>query len=415
MFDLDKWQEIANSIRKQKMRTALTAFGVFWGIFMLVLLLGFGSGFGNRVDRDFGAAKNVVVLFSSNPTQIPYQGLSKGRRINLTQDDIDAIKQNVNNLEIIDGRNMLGNKSVNYKKENASFRIMGTHPHWEGIEFIKVIQGRYINRLDEKQWRKVAVISERTKELLFKQGEEPLGESININGVYFVVVGIYKSTQVGNDDQDGGAIFLPNETLRRAFNAMDSFGNIIFTPKPGISAFDVEREVKKIIFERNKVHPDDTGVLGGFNMERYYQQNKGLVTGIIGFSWLVAIGTIIAGVIGVGNIMLVIVKERTREIGLRKAMGATPLNISLMILQESLVITLVAGYMGLAAGVFLLEGLTALFVAVGAGNNIFATPYIDIGTAMIALCVLVGCGVAAAVLPAMKAASVNPITALQDE
>lgn len=415
MIDIDKWQEIGNSISKQKLRTALTAFGVFWGIFMLVLLLGFGSGFGNRVDRDFGAAKNVVVLFSSNPTQIPYQGLSKGRRIHLTQDDIDAIKQNVNNLEVIDGRNMLGNKIVNYKKENASFRIMGTHPKWEGIEFIKVTQGRYINGLDEQQWRKVAVISERTKELLFKNGEEPLGQAINISGVYFVVVGIYKSTQIGSDEQDGGAIYLPNETLRRAFNAMDGFSNIIFTPQPGISAFDVERDVKKVIFERNKIHPDDTGVLGGFNMELYYQQNKTLVTGIIGFSWMVAIGTIIAGVIGVGNIMLVIVKERTREIGLRKAMGATPFNISFMILQESMLITVVAGYMGLAAGVFLLEGLTTLFIAVGAGDNIFAAPYIDIGTALIALAVLVFCGVAAAVLPAMKAASVNPITALQDE
>jgi putative ABC transport system permease protein len=189
----------------------------------------------------------------------------------------------------------------------------------------------------------------------------------------------------------------------------------VIQPVPGASSVEVEKDVKKIIYERQKIHPNDTGVLQTWNNEQDYQRRKNLVTGILGFCWIVAIGTIIAGVIGVGNIMLVVVKERTREIGLRKALGATPNKISLMIMQESLVITLIAGYAGLAAGVFLLEGIKKLLVNLGKGNGMFSSPYIDIGTAIMAFMVLVIAGALAAVLPALKAASVNPITALQDE
>lgn len=196
---------------------------------------------------------------------------------------------------------------------------------------------------------------------------------------------------------------------------MDAYQLLFFTPRPGSDPFAVERTVKNFLYERKKIHPEDAGVIGGFNMEQNYQQNRSLITGILGFSWMVAIGTIIAGVIGVGNIMLVVVKERTREIGLRKALGATPTNISLMIIHESLFITLMAGYTGLAAGVLLLEGIKTLLLKLGQGGGLFASPYIDIQIALMALLVLVITGVLAALLPALKAASVNPITALQDE
>jgi putative ABC transport system permease protein len=269
--------------------------------------------------------------------------------------------------------------------------------------------------LDEKEKRKIAVIGTRVKEVLFKSGINPIGESIDIGGVKFKVVGIYKSNEPDGSQQANSRIFLPNETLRQAFNQMDAFQVLFFSPKPGFSAFDLERDVKKLLYERKKIHPDDSGVIGGFNMEQNYQQNRGLVMGILGFSWMVAIGTIIAGVIGVGNIMLVVVKERTREIGLRKAMGATPTNISLMIIHESLIITMIAGYAGLAAGVFLLEGIRALLAKMGQADGMFSAPYIDIKIALMALAVLVFTGVLAALLPAIKAASVNPITALQDE
>ncbi|HSX51914.1 MAG TPA: ABC transporter permease [Cellvibrio sp.] len=420
MFDWDKWQEIITSLRKQKLRTGLTAFGVFWGIFMLVILLGFGTGFGTKIENIFGDAKSVILFWPSNNTQLEYKGLGKGRMITFTPADVEAIRQSIPGVQLIDGKNNLGNwgaaQYVVYGKESGSFAVMGTHQGWEAFEFIKLIEGRYINDLDEKEKRKIAVIGTRVQEVLFKNGKNPIGESIDINGVKFKIVGISRSKEPGdNAQQNNSRIYIPNETLRQAFNQMDSFQILFFSPKPGVNPFDLERDVKKFLYERKKIHPDDSGVIGGFNMEQNYQENRGLINGILGFSWMVAIGTIIAGVIGVGNIMLVVVKERTREIGLRKAMGATPTNISLMIIHESLVITLIAGYAGLVAGVLLLEGIRTLLVNLGQGDGIFASPYIDINIALLALAVLVITGVLAALLPAMKAASVNPITALQDE
>jgi putative ABC transport system permease protein len=419
MFDWDKWQEIITSLSKQKLRTGLTAFGVFWGIFMLVILLGFGTGFGTKIETIFGDAKSVVIFWPSNTTQLAFEGLGKGRAIKFTPEDVAAIRQSIPAVNLVDGKNNLGNfgaaQYIVYGKESGSFSVAGTHAHWEPFEFIKLNAGRYINPLDEKEKRKIAVIGTRVKEVLFKSGIDPIGELVDIGGVKFKVVGIYQSNEPDGAQQANSRIFIPNETLRQAFNQMDAYQVLFFSPKPGFSAFDMERDVKKLLYERKKIHPDDSGVIGGFNMEQNYQQNRGLVMGILGFSWMVAIGTIIAGVIGVGNIMLVVVKERTREIGLRKAMGATPTNISLMIIHESLIITMIAGYAGLTAGVLLLEGISSLLAKMGQGDGMFASPYIDIKIALMALIVLVITGVLAALLPAIKAASVNPISALQDE
>ncbi len=420
MFDWDKWQEIISSLGRQKLRTGLTAFGVFWGIFMLVILLGFGTGFGSKIEGIFGDAKSVVIFWPSNTTQLEYQGLGKGRAIKFTPEDVAAIRQSVRGVKLVDGKNNLGNfgaaQYIVYGGESGSFSVAGTHPGWEPFEFIKLIEGRYINRFDESEKRKVAVIGTRVQEVLFKNKRQPLGESIEIGGLKFKVVGIYQTNEPGDAGQQAnGRIYLPNETLRQAFNQMDAFQMLFFSPKPGVNAYDLEREVKQLLYERKRIHPEDTGVIGSFNMQQNYEQNRGLVTGIIGFSWLVAIGTILAGVIGVGNIMLVVVKERTREIGLRKALGATPAAISWMILQESLALTLLAGYSGLVAGVLVLELIKILLVKIGVGESIFASPFIDIGTALYALMVLVLTGALAALLPARKAAGVDPIVALQDE
>ncbi len=422
MIDWDKWQEIFSSFGKQKLRTSLTAFGVFWGIFMLVVLLGFGGGFGYKVEADFHENNNVLLMWSSNTTQMPYMGLGKGRRIQLKPEDVQAIKQKISTVKMIQGKNAIGGwgtpQPVVYDNLNGTFPVSGTHAGFLPYEFpsvSRVIEGRYVDDLDEKERRKVAVIGTRVKEVLFKNEKNPIGKTIEIKGVNFQVIGVYRNFSSEGAEQSNTSIFLPNETLRQAFNAMSSFDLIFFTPKPGHSSAEVESQVKALLYERHKVHPDDKGVLGGWNHEKFYQQQQSLVTGIVGFSWMVAIGTIIAGVIGVGNIMLVVVKERTREIGLRKALGATPSKISWMIVQESLVITLLAGYSGLVTGVVLLEIVKAILDKMGKGGGMFASPFIDIGTALMALTVLIVTGVLASLLPAMKAASVNPIVALQDE
>lgn len=415
MIDVDKWQEIIFSLKKQKLRTLLTAFGVFWGIFMLVILLGFGTGFGLKVQSSYGEAKNILYLWAANNTQLAYQGFGKDRQIQFTSEDVEFIRNNVAQIKIINGIDQVGSVYITRDKSSGSFNIQGTYGDWQSMEFLRVISGRYINQQDDVDARKVAVIGTRTKEMLFPK-TDPIGETIDIKGVNFLIVGIYKVIYESNDNQQlNTTIFIPNNTLRQAFNQSTRFDYLVYQPNLSVKSAEVDKQVRDLLRERKHIHPDDKGVLGGYSMDEEYQKQQNLIDGIIGFSWLVAIGTIIAGVIGVGNIMLVVVKERTREIGLRKAMGATPINISLMIMHESLVITVIAGYSGLVAGVFLLEAIKVVLVKLGHGSGMFSAPYIDIGTAFIALCVLVFCGVAAAVLPAMKAAAVNPIVALQDE
>ena len=414
MIDWDKWQEILFSLRRQKLRTSLTAFGVFWGIFMLVILLGFGTGFGNNVDSQYSGIKNIIWVWSDSRTQLPYQGLGKGRFINITQEDVMALRQKTSKVKVVDGVNEINGQLVIHEKANGSFRLMGTHANWQDFMTLRVIEGRYINENDEREMRKVAVIGTRVRDVLFKNEKDVLGKTIYVQGVFFKVIGIYKSTEPDNPFQSS-SIYIPNDTLRNAFNSKDGFSFLIYQPQEGYGGSAAVKEIKRVLQERNKIHPDDNGVIGTYDNGEDYQQDKNLVKGIIGFSWIVAIGTIIAGVIGIGNIMLVIVKERTREIGLRKALGATPINISVMIVREALFITAVAGYIGLAAGVFLLEGIKLVFIKLGHADSRFAHPYVDIDTALIALTVLISAGVLAALVPAMKAASVNPIVALQDE
>lgn len=414
MIDWDKWQEILNSLRRQKLRTSLTAFGVFWGIFMLVILLGFGTGFGNNIDAQYGGIKNIIWVWSSSKTQLPYQGLGKGRNITITKEDVIALREKTSNVEMVDGVNEINGQLAIHEKASGSFALRGTHANWELLMTLRVIEGRYINENDEREMRKVAVIGTRVRDVLFKNEKDVLGKTIYVQGVYFNVIGIYKSTEPDNPRQSS-SIYIPNDTLRNAFNSKDGFSYLIYLPQEGFGGAQVLDEIKTVLQERKKIHPDDKGVIGTYDNGEDYKQDKNLVSGIIGFSWIVAIGTIIAGVIGIGNIMLVIVKERTREIGLRKALGATPTKISAMIMQEALFITALAGYTGLAVGVFLLEGIKLLFIKLGHGDSRFAQPYVDINTALIALCVLVAAGVLAALIPAVKAASVNPIVALQDE
>lgn len=417
LLNINKWQEVTSSLSRQKLRTALTAFGVFWGIFILVLLLGFGQGYSLKVDALFGDRKNVVFLWPSNATQYAYKGLSKGRTIVLTDRDIDLVRRKVKGIKLIEGQNNLrGPQHTVYGEKSSSFYVRGTHDGWAGLQTNRVVSGRYINFLDEYEYRKVAVIGTRVKSLLFNNNENAIGQYIKIQGISFQVVGVYISTQPDNGDRNqSNSIYLPNQTIRKTFNQMDRLGQLWVQPQAGYNTDTLEREIKNVIYERQKIHPDDDGVLQTYNSETEYLANKNLVRGILLFSWLVAIGTIISGVIGVGNIMLVVVKERTREIGLRKSLGATPTNISLMILHESLVITFVAGYAGLVSGVILLEAITQLLIRQGKGAGMFSTPYIDISTAFIALGVLVAAGAGASLLPALKAAKINPILALQDE
>jgi len=419
-IDIEKWQEIFNTLRRHKLRTALTAFGVFWGIFMLTVLLGAGKGLQNGVDQGFPRVTNTVFIWLQAPTQIPYQGMPIGRWIKFSPGDPASIAKEVSSVGFIRGLNSVGvwGGSAPYtvrKSKNGAFSVQGGYAGVENIDALKIIAGRSINGLDERERRKVAVIGQRVRDQLFAKDENPLGEEITVNGITFQVIGVFQSLQEGNQQQEEQRIYLPNDTLRYSFNQIGSVGSFVIVPKQGVHAREAENDVKAYLAKINKVSPDDKGVFGSFNMQDQYEKVQGLFTGINVFSWMVAIGTIFAGAVGVGNIMLIVVKERTREIGLRKALGATPKSIVAMIMQESLFITVIAGYSGLVVGALLIGAIAKMMEASGGKAGFFGTPEVEFQTAIIALAVLVVSGLLASLMPATKAAAVNPIVALQDE
>lgn len=420
IIDTDKWREILITLKQHKLRTALTAFGVFWGIFMLSILLGAGNGLENGITNGFPQVPNTVTVWSANQTQLPYRGMSAGRRVTLEADDVDAIEAEISEVAFVKGQNSIGiwggtPPYTVHGSNNGTFFVQGSHEGMASFHSLEVEEGRYINRIDTDNRRKVAVIGARVKDILFEPGENPIGASITINGISFLVIGTFKSLSSGNRAPDEERIYIPNDTLRYAFNQMWGVGSLIVQPKPGIHASVVEDKIKQLLAQRHMVHPDDVSVFGSFNLQNEYDKIQGLFLGIRAFSWVVAIGTIMAGAIGVGNIMLIVVKERTREIGLRKALGATPRSIVAMIVQESVLITTVAGYAGLVVGVFLLEAVAAMLATAGNGSGMFASPEIDFQTGFIAVATLVVAGVLAALLPAAKAARVDAIVALQAE
>ena len=423
MIDIEKWQEIFSTLSKHKLRTTLTAIGVFWGIFMLTVLLWAGKGFENGIIEGFPKVKNTVWIWSEGLTQLPYQGMPIGRYVRLEADDVAAIQKHVPSVGFIKGQNSVGiwegtPPYTIYKDKNGSFFVEGLHANMENIQSMRIKEGRSFNEIDDKQKRKVVIIGTRVKTQLFKKDESPIGADVTINGISFQVIGVFQSLSGGNQQEEEEKIYMPNDTLRYAFNQVGYVGSFIVLPKPGTHARIVEEEVKKYLAERKKVDPQDKGVFGSFNLQNEHDKVQGLLTGINVFSWVVAIGTIIAGAIGVGNIMLIVVKERTREIGLRKALGATPMSIVAMIVQESVFITTFAGYCGLAFGVILLEFISTLLEKPAGGEGeggFFLYPAVDFTTAIGALAILVIAGFLASLMPAAKAAGVNPIVALQDE
>jgi putative ABC transport system permease protein len=415
MFDLDKWQEIYNTVQKHKLRTLLTAFGVFWGIFMLVLLLGAGKGLENGVLKMFGSiAKNSLFIWGGRTT-MPYKGLQPGRYVKFDNEDYKALKNQFPELKYIGpALRLSGPFTVNYKDKNGSFSIEGQYPDLHYIKSMIYPKGRFINETDIKEKRKVAVIGSRPVELLFEQEEDPIGKYIKIKGVYFLVVGVFTVENTGGDGRnDAEKIFIPLTTLQQTYNQPNQIDNFALAPQDGVDPEELEKKVKIMLATRHRMSPDDYKALGGWNSGKEVKKFTALFDGIKIFIWVVGIGTIIAGIVGVSNIMLIIVKERTREIGIRKALGATPGSIISLIIQESIVITSAAGYIGLVCGIALMEGLRSFMETSKADSPFFSNPEVDIKIAFIAMGILVVAGALAGLFPAKKAADVNPIEALK--
>lgn len=421
MFDLDRWQEIMSALKKNKLRTFFTAFGVFWGILMLIIMLGSGTGLKNGVTSDFGDFATNSVFMWTRPTTVPYKGLPRGRNYNFRNDDIDALRREIPEIEYLAPRTLgggfRGGNNVVRGTKSGAFSVMGDYPEWNLIDPVNIENGRFINNADLREKRKVAVIGNKVYEVLFKPGEEAIGQYIQIQGFYFQVVGVFKpknsGVNFGGDKEQ--SVFIPLTTFQRVYNWGDIIGWFAFTSKPGIPVSVVEEKASALLRRRHHVSPDDTQAIGSFNMQKQYNQMTGLFAGINGLIWVVGIGTLLAGVIGISNIMLVIVKERTKEIGIQRALGASPFNIISQIITESVFLTTFAGYAGLVIGVAILEGVNYALVSSGAESNMFKNPNIDFNMAITALAILIISGAIAGLIPARKAVSIKPIDALRYE
>jgi putative ABC transport system permease protein len=406
---------------QHKLRTALTAFGVFWGIFMLVILLGAGNGLQNGAMQNFDIARNAVFVWTRQTT-VPFAGFEAGRVIQLTNDDHAALSQ-LRQVKSIAPRLRVANRfseqalTIARGDESVSFSIMGDAPEFLDIKPYIIEQGRFLNKIDMDGRRKVAVIGKRVRDELFKtEGEPVIGEYLRIGGVPFRVVGVFDTRVVGEQAiQELQTVHVPITTAQQTFNLANRVSWFGLVPADGTPALETEEAAREVLRARHKISPDDGQALTGFNVEEEFKQMQGVFTGIGGFSWFVAIGTIIAGMVGVGNIMLIIVKERTREIGIRKSVGARPRSIIGMIVLEALVIAGVAGYLGLVGGVLLIEGVGAAMEQMGARSEFFVNPEIDFQVAVSAIVVLVVSGALAGLFPGVKAARVNPVLALRDE
>jgi putative ABC transport system permease protein len=411
IFDPDKWQEIFETMKKNKLRTFLTGFSVAWGIFMLIILLGSGYGLENGVRKAFEGDATNTIWVNPGQTSIAYKGLKSGRTIQFTNEDYDIVKQDIANIDKISGRlNVWQNNTISYKKEYGNYDIIACHPGYDFYETLEMTDGRFINQDDIGDYRKSVVISTIVRDALFKS-EEPIGKFIQVSGIPFRVVGVF--TDRGGD-RDMQRVYLPLSTAQRIFN----FGDRIFNLSIVTQDIDVEtsramaEEIRQTVAQVHRFDPSDQRAVNVWNNLEQFKRFMDLFASIRMFIWIIGIGTIIAGVVGVSNIMMIVVKERTQEIGIRKAMGATPWSVITLILMESVLITSFAGYIGLVMGVGLLELVSPMFENADA---FFKNPSVDIRVAIGATLVMVVSGMLAGFVPARKAAAIRPIEALRYE
>lgn len=420
IFDPDSWREIFSTLKKNKLRTFFTAFGVFWGIFMLIVMLGSGTGLKNGVNAGMGDLATNSMFMWTQRTTVPYKGLPRGRFFNFNNGDTQALIDNIPEIEYIapriQGFNRSGDNNVVRGERTGSFRIQGDYPEYNLIDPMNILQGRFINQNDIDEKRKNIVIAQRVYEEMFAPGENPIGQYLRISGVYFKVVGLCKSKK--NDQQaenENQQIFMPFTTLQKTYNYGDVVGWYSMTAKENTPVSVIEAKAKDLMKKRHSIAPDDDRAIGSANVEEEFKKMVNLFSGIQGLIWIVGIGTLLAGIVGVSNIMMIIVKERTQEIGIQRAIGATPLAIIAQIITESVFLTAIAGYIGLVFGVAIIEGVNFWLSQSGASTGMFSNPSVDFGVAVKALIVLIISGAMAGMIPARRAVSIKPIDALRDE
>jgi len=421
MFNKDNWDEILQALTANVFRTVLTAFGVFWGIFILVILLAAGKGLENGVKKGFdGIATNTMFMWSQT-TSKAYKGLPKTRRYDFRNSDVMALKQAFPDLLYVSPRNQLGDfngtNNVVRGTKTSSFTVYGDYPELIKQQPMDIIKGRFINQQDITERRKIAVIGKGVISELYGKEEEAIGTYVKINGINFMVIGVYHSKQQGgNAEQEQKNIFIPFTTFQQSFNYGDKVGWMALTAKDETSITSLKPKILELIKSLHSVNPEDDRAVGNFDLYEQFNKVQSLFDILKIIAYFVGTLVLISGVIGISNIMLIVVKERTKEIGIRRALGATPAAIRGQILSESIFLTIISGMLGIAVATGIIALLNMALDSMPPGSNtMFANPSVDLRVVFVALLILVGSGLLAGFIPAQTAINVKPVDALRTE
>jgi len=419
MFNRDRWKEILEVLTGNWFRTILTAFGVFWGILILIILLAAGKGLENGIKSDFGdIATNTMFMWSRNTTKA-YKGLPGNRSYSFKLEDVQAIRDNIPHLQYISPRNQLGgfrgaNNVVRGIKTGA-FNVYGDYPEIINQDPMTITSGRFIDQADIREKRKIAIIGDGVRSSLYDPGETVVGTYIKIQGVNFMVVGTYKKkTSNGDEEEAQKQIYIPFTTFSQAFNKGNDVGWMAITAQDGWSITELKDRIISLVKENRKIHPEDTRAVGYFDLYAQYNRVESLFAAMKITAYFVGIIVLLSGIIGVSNIMLIVVKERTREIGIRRALGEDPWSIRKQILMESLFLTLISGMTGIIFGALFIYGVNALLDMNGP-VNMFINPSVSLGVVSAAMLILTVSGLLAGFIPAQSAIRVRPIEALRNE
>ena len=413
MPDLDNYKELMQTLLRNKARSLLTGFGIFWGIFMLVALMGGGSGMKEMLNTNFeGFATNAAMIWAQ-PTTKAFHGFRKGREWHLTMDDVARLRQQVGQLDVISPVCSKWGAVATRDKYHFNCGIKGLSPEYTGVEAPKLLYGRYLNDMDIAQRRKVCVLGKRVYKTLFPQGGDPCGNLVRLDSTYYRVVGVDRAA--GNMNINGSAdetVVIPLALMQQAFNMGDRLELIAFTAREGVAVSDITPRIREVISRAHDIDPTDEKGIMVFNTEVLFGLMDNLFDGVDILIWLVGIGTLLAGAIGVSNIMMVTVKERTTEIGIRRAIGATPRMILRQIISESILLTAVAGMFGILFAVLVLQGMQMGFTTDGIPKAHFQVSF---WTAIAATALLTFLGILAGLAPAARAMSIKPVDAMREE
>ena len=419
LFDVDRWVEIWVTITRNKTRSLLTSFGVFWGILMLVILLGSGNGLKNGIMKNVEGFSTNSAFFFSERTGEPYKGYKKGRYWQMRNRDLEAIQQRVKGVRYLSPMIMQwgGQNNVVKGQKSGTYNVRGVYSQYFQLETPNLLAGRLLNEIDMLDKRKVCVIGSSVREDLFGQEEDPIGQYIRVNGIYYQVVGVIdpKAKGINIGGRVDQSIMTPFKTLQQTSNQGDKFWFLCATADNNYPCDKMVEDIKDVLRSQNEISPTDEQAISSITIAKQFETFELLFTGINALVWLVGIGTLLAGVIGVSNIMMVTVRERTREIGVRRAIGAKPIDIISQIMSESLLLTSIAGLLGLSTGVFLLDIVNKALMNGNSEDVFFSDVGIHIGTAVTATFILLISGLLAGLIPAWRAMQIKAIDAIREE